>query len=202
MIAARAQQRPSEAPPGDRFTLVLASAASPPDLEAWLAHAPAGHQAQYAAGIDLPRDLPGVKLVTRWKDAGLVVTTQKRDAGDARRWLFYCEKSALAGKAAAPGAGGAPQAARATRFQRASVLLEVEIDKLLTLLRAQARERAGGAPCPSNAAIAKAIGLARGEAGRARARYLLRTAQMRGLIAIESHGRNAPRQVTVAEVER
>lgn len=199
MIVVRAQAQQQSQVTSDRFSLVLASAASVVDLEAWLTDAGAGHQAQYAAGIDLPRQLPGVQLVSSWRNAGLVVTTQRRDPADGRRWLFLCIKTALASETAALGTGGTPLAARATRFQRSSVLLEAELDKLLSLLRAATAARSGGAPCPSNAVIAKAIGLARGEAGRARARYLVRTAQMRGLIAVESRGRNEPRRVTVME---
>jgi hypothetical protein len=196
MIAVRSQPRTVEQVGADSFSLVLASAASPQSLEEWIAAAPVGHRAQYAAGVALPRELPGVALVTRWKDAGLVLTTQQRDATDGRRWLFYCTKCSTAGDQAGQRAGSpSPSAARACRFQRASVTLDAEIDKLLTWLRA----RPSGAACPSNSTIAQAIGLARGEAGRARARYLLRAAQMRGLITVESGGRNEARQVRIVE---
>lgn len=181
MTAARAHA----AVQADRFHLVLSFASPAAELEAWIDGAEPGHEVIYASGLLLPRAEQGVVLVTAWKDAGVVETFQRRDPADPRRWQFLCRKTA---RPHAPGPGGFPPvAARATRHPDAA--------KVLTLLRALAP----GEPCPSNADIARQIGLARGEAGRSRAQYLIDQLSAEGAIAVERRGRCEPRTVRVME---
>src|SRR5690242_14244347 len=101
------------------FALQLATAADPATLEAWLARGAVGEQELYASGLPLPRELPGVVLVSRWKDAGLVETHNRRDPGDSRRWQYLvikkrCASNPLGAPGPSAAATATPQRGRAT----------------------------------------------------------------------------------------
>jgi hypothetical protein len=179
---------------GHAFTLQLASAASPGELRKWLAEAAPGERAEYARGPFLPRDTEGVRLATQWKDAGLVAMAQHRDPADGRRFLYLIEKSD-------PGAVRAPAADGAAPLTPSALPLEsgrIDADRLQALLLAELRACAARSEaCPSNAVLARRIGLPAKKRSRDRVQYLLARLIRARAIAVEYRGTCAPRVVTV-----
>lgn len=167
---------------GETFVLQLATAATPEELAAWMADAAPRARAIYAQGADLPREAAGVKLVQGWIDSGLVVPLTQRDPRDARRFQFMVERTAE--RADRPGTTAFAED-RTIAAQKAAVL---------AALTAAARVPA---PCPSNADLARVLGLGRSERGRQRARYLVDRLREDGAIAVEYAGRFAGRVVTI-----
>lgn len=160
----------------ESFTLVLTSVAPVNELEYWLAAAPAGHVVIYASGLDLPREAEAVKLVRGWAEAGLVHLTQGRDPDDRRRWQWRATR--------ALGANPVP-----CKPARPAISPEIAEQKaaLLDLLRGAGRE------CPSNRALARALGLAGpdgsvGQRGRNRVAYLLDLLVKDGAIELARRG--------------
>ena len=176
---------------GERFAVQLATATPEDELRAWFEAAAPGARAIYASGAVLPHDAPGVALARQLGLAGAAHLLRERDRRDGRRWNFIIEKAGCVPPLTRcqPGPGGSLPAARAT--------LPPDMPRLLAVLRALERDAEGWAVCPSNGALARQLG--HGGSGRGRAKYLLALAQRHGLIALESHGRNAPRRVKLME---
>lgn len=170
----------------------LPFAASPASLRAWLDTAPPMARAIYAKSVDELREEPGVKLVRQWAIEGRVHLFRERDPDDAGRWRFLIVKAAIVTgevRIARPFPRG-----RATPQRSASDIEEGLLTRCEMLLR-RAADRAE--PCPSNAELARALGLSGDEKGRARAKYLVRCLAEAGRIAVECRGRNLPRVVTI-----
>ncbi len=141
------------------------------DLEEWFAGATAGVAIIYATARALPREAPGVQLVSRWVEEGRAETTQKRDVRDPSRFNFHVSKLADA-DAAAP-----LHPADAARVQRSTV--RADKGRMLRLLR-QIAERGG--PCPSHRELGRKLGLKH----RYAARYLLACLVEDGRIALDA----------------
>lgn len=184
-------------PAGETFTLVLASAAEPATLEAWLASAPPRGRAVYASGLDLPRAAPGVALVRRWQEAGLVELFRQRDPADQRRWQFLVEKAGV-GVPGSPAQLGQQCTGCCANDTPTAALLEAgdprtarQKAELLALLRTC------GTMCPSNREIARQLGLGSDQRARNRARYLLDLLVSAGAIRLSGNGTNQPRTLVV-----
>lgn len=183
LAAARSLETAAES--ADRFHLVLSSVVPVAELRAWFEGAGAGHVAVYATGADLPRDTDTVRQVTAWKDAGLAVTHQERDAADRRRWSFIVRK-------------GPPNAEPARRAPT-RVRMPEGAREVLDELRAAAER---GQPCPSNAALGRdALGL-HGPAARNRAKYLVEWLDDHGQIAVTPGSATVQRVVRILAVGR
>lgn len=165
------------------FHLQLNFAATVAELSTWLAAATPGARAQYASGLDLPADAPGVVLVREWMAAGLVVTFRQRDTADPRRWLFWVEKSGVGAGAVRPAAlhhegGGCGTQSPRTRAEKAALLAHLRANE--------------GWPCPSLRQLAAVLELGERGAGedaaKRRARYLLDLLLEEGAVALEPSG--------------
>lgn len=191
------------------FAVQLASAAEPGELEAWLACSPKS-QAVYASGLELPRNAPGVLLVTRWREQGIVITTQRRDPRDARRWEFIVVRRAENASApthphGAPPPGSHPSAVppapagiatpRPGQADRSRAdHTRAQLKRLEDLLRARA---AKGAACPTLAETRDLLALPRGERGKRRASYLFDRLAGENRIATRWDGPGHRRVVTI-----
>ena len=169
------------------FSLQLGLAAPVEQLEAWFASAAPGAREIYATGVDLPREAAAVALVRRWQGEGLVTMFQKRDEADARKINWIVERLDAAGKRAAPDAPAEPRRDAITRSQ---------LDELMGELRGCVIRRRA---CPSNRQLARMLDLGEGGKARRRVDYLVTLLANDGRIAVQSHGRNAPRTVTLLE---
>lgn len=185
------------APQTERFVLKLSTAAPAADLRAWFEDARPGEPVEYASGIALPREAEGVRLVTRWKDAGLVLTTQKRDPADGRRWLFLVQRTSIQNADGPPSSVGAVD--RPAQGAPAHAVDRATLNKLLSTLRSKAER---GLPCPSNTDLAHELGLPRGSRGRMRAKYLMARLVTEKRIAVECRGTTLPRVVTILAAGR
>lgn len=154
----------------------MAAAVDPETLDAWFRSAAPGASAIYASGPDRPRGMPAVKLADDWHQQGLVRLHNRRDPANARRQQFLIVKLARTGADSGDGADR----------------IEPELAEMLALLR---RFHEGGSACPSNAWLARKLGLR----DRFRARYLLEQLEHRGLIELRNRGRNAPRDLRILD---
>lgn len=191
MFAAQAQEER-----GESFALQLVTTALPAELRAWLARAEVGERAVYAAGAVLPRQAETVQLVTRWKDAGAVITLQRRDPADGRRMQYLIEKADAGHGPHPPAPDGVaespPNDGRAGRGTHDAT--RAQMRRLLEALR---RMAARGEACPSNAELAALLELPRGKRGADRAQYLIGRLVREQRIAVEGRGTCAPRVVTI-----
>lgn len=158
------------------FTLHLATAAPVEVLEAWLAEARPRERAIYASGIDLPHDAPGVRLVRRWADQGLVTCVRQRHPQDRRCWHFMVERVGTG----VPGAvedfsDTAPQVSQSVRARA---------DALLAILRAVPR----GQPMPSLTELADRLQLGRGNRGRQKVNHALGLLAKEGAVQVTTVG--------------
>lgn len=161
--------RPAFASADEHFTAVPAAT-----LRAWLNGSSPGAQAIYASGADLPRDAESVRLAAQWQTEGLVRLHNRRDPGNPGRLQFLIVKLD-------PDAGRKP------------VLHAVDREEKARMLELLAKLGSRGKPCPSNQELAQMLALR----NRRVAQYLLDRLEAEGRISIESHGRNAPRVVTI-----
>lgn len=160
-MAAAAMQSASET-----FTFALAMVVPVAELREWFAEAAPLAKAIYASGLDLPRAEAAVRLVTEWREAGEVRTFQRRDPLDARRWQFLVERCDT-------------DAARA-RIVRPDLAAQ----QLVALHKALVSAAAGGQPCPSRAALARAVTGQDDERAKRRVRHLMGRLEADGKIAI------------------
>lgn len=173
--------------------LLLANAAAPETLAQWLASAAPRSRAVYATGADLPMDAAGVKLARRWAADGKVHLFRERDPANPAKFNFLIEKASSAAAPAAP----VPAIARAAVHGRA--VDRGQLHDLLALLR-HCAER--GKPCPSNADLARELGLPVGKRGNDAAQYLLTRLVREHSITVESRGTMLPRVVTILAAGR
>ncbi len=194
MIQRTAQRASPFAPAGrgqprEMFTVLLASAAPVGELERWFDRAAPGEQAVYASGAVLPSGEPGVVLARTLEGEGAAHLFQERDQVDPRRWRFLIRKVGARPASSAPERPG-----RAPRAVDRALLA-----KLLDRLR-RCAER--GEACPSNAAVARQLGLPEGEKGRQRAAYLFARLAGDGRIEVISRGTMLPRRVRIVAAGR
>ncbi|GEM_PF-2667933 len=135
------------------------------DLQDWARAAPAGTSLCLGVASAVPASTqPALRALT---DAGLIDIARRR-VGDGRYSFEVQRRSRRYVPAAQPKPRGGMHVRRAGTVER----------RVLKLLLVAATK---GLSCPTNAAIARAVGLADGIA----ASYRLRRLQMRGLIRVE-----------------
>lgn len=177
----------------ETFSLVVNTVASEDRLQAWLGEARPGDRAIYASGLSLLSDAPGLKLIERWEQQGLVHRSgMGRDPDTPRRFNWFVTK----GRAAVSGAGPAAMLPDGhgpccTAAGRAGALDPVLIT-LHELLDHLPVGRDGWSECPSNNSLADALDVPRTTARRWMDR--LRDA---GLIEIEQSHHAGPRRVRI-----
>lgn len=156
----------------------LTTYADPAAMAEWVEQAGAGHELIYATGPQLG-DHAAKALALHWQEQGLVALKQRRSSR-AHCFDYLAERVG----AVAP----APTTSASDGHVRG------EMAALLRILR---RCAVRGKVCPSNAELAKELGLRRGEASRRRSRYLLERLAQEKRISVTGCGRNAPRVVTI-----
>lgn len=153
----------------------LAMVAPAERLRGWLESAAPGDQARYAVGGELPRDCETVRMVSRWREEGLVRTHLTRDRADPSRTVFLVVKRGA--EEAAP--GGVRHAVPPAERKAMLAALEDYAER--------------GRACPSNAALARQLGLRT----RMQAKYQIERLAADGLIRVENRGPKLPRVVTI-----
>ena len=156
----------------------LTTYADPAAMAVWVEQAGAGHELIYATGPQLG-DHAAKALALRWQEQGLVALKQRRSSR-AHCFDYLAERVGADALTPAPSASDGH--------------VRGEMAALLRILR---RCAVRGKACPSNAELAKELGLRRGEAGRRRSRYLLERLAQEKRISVTGCGRNAPRVVTI-----
>jgi len=155
----------------DTFVLNLASVAPLRELEDWFANAAPGESAQYASGIDLPRNEESVRWANRMQSRGLAKLSSKPERHSKERWCWIITKAPLEDALPKQEADTA-QRVNPTRSQ---------CEQLLTHLRTCADI---GQECPSYRAMASHLDLPENARGRERARYLVQRLEADGAIKV------------------
>ncbi len=156
----------------------LTTYADPAAMAEGVEPAGAGHELIYATGPQLG-DHAAKALALLWQEQGLVALKQRRSS---RPHCFDYLAERVGADAPAP----APSASDGH--------VRGEMAALLRILR---RCVVRGKACPSNAELAKELGLRRGQQGRRRAQYLVDRLTREKRISVTGCGRNAPRVVTI-----
>lgn len=148
------------------------------DIMRFAESAQPGAQASYGRGADPPAEL--VRAMRSLVDAGVLHPKRKREGAE---FLFLVERGS-APMSAADQRRAARGYSRRRSVRRSSLSMVFEC-----LKHAAVTSRS----CPSNEQLAKACNLSGKDAARYRVGLLIKT----GRIAVEDHGPNAPRVVTI-----
>ena len=156
-------------------------------IRSWAAEAAPGSSIVYARGAALPSGA-GVDLVRALAQAGTVAPVRRR-APHGFDFIAQRTRSPFALKAAVARLARGP----VRRNRKAST--KTECRALYRLIKKAAAE---GRPCPTNAELARAVGLKDADAARFRLRRLV----AEGLITFTDHGPNERRVATITETGR